>query len=262
MADEFEAGIAPEPLPEPPPAAPPRLWSWRDLLWILAGIVIVLVGGGLLIGLYQQRSGLSPEELLTPTLEQSLGLALLEGVALVIGVAVFGLLRRRLAWEAVGVRPIGAKWTLISLGVAAFAIPASGIITLLVLLAFDLPLQNPQLDFILPEGFSWGGALGMILLVGVAVPFAEELFFRGFLYQFIKERLGVWPGILLSSMIFGAVHGDIAVGLTAFLLGILLAVVYEYSRSLWAAVIVHALNNSAKVALLYLLVALGLDRFL
>lgn len=252
----------PEPDAGPAPATPPRVWGWRDLLWIVIGIAIVLVGGGLLFGLLQQLRGVSPEALLKPTLEQSLGLALLEAIALIFGVGVFGLLRRKLGWQAVGLRPIGPQWILISLVAAGIVIPASGIITLLLLLALGLPMENPQLEFILPEGFSWGGALGMILLVGILIPFAEELFFRGFLYQFIKERIGIWPGILLSSLIFGVIHGDIAVGLTAFLLGILLAVVYEYSRSLWAAVIVHALNNSAKVALLYLLVALGLDRFL
>jgi len=45
--------------------------------------------------------------------------------------------------------------------------------------------------------------------------------------------------------------------LAALLLGIILALVFEYSRSLWSAVLVHVLNNGLKILLLYILVALG-----
>ena len=97
----------------------------------------------------------------------------------------------------------------------------------------------------------------MVFLAGFAVPFGEELIFRGIFYKMLRERWGVWPGVLISSLVFGAIHGDLAVGLTAFLLGILLALVFEYSRSLWTSILVHALNNSVKIGLLYLLVELG-----
>jgi membrane protease YdiL (CAAX protease family) len=75
----------------------------------------------------------------------------------------------------------------------------------------------------------------------------------------LKERWGIWPGILISSFVFGLVHANFAVGLTAFLLGILLALVFEYSQSLWTAVLIHAINNSSKLVLLYLLLKLGFD---
>jgi membrane protease YdiL (CAAX protease family) len=58
-------------------------------------------------------------------------------------------------------------------------------------------------------------------------------------------------------LIFGAIHGNLAVGLTGFLLGILTAIVFEFSQSLWTAILVHAINNTAKIGLLYLLVSLG-----
>jgi membrane protease YdiL (CAAX protease family) len=83
------------------------------------------------------------------------------------------------------------------------------------------------------------------------------LVFRGVLYPLLRNRWGLWPGVLASSLIFAVIHGDIAVGVTAFVLGIILALVFEYSRSLWSAVLVHVLNNSLKILLLYILVALG-----
>jgi membrane protease YdiL (CAAX protease family) len=142
------------------------------------------------------------------------------------------------------------------------AIPVTGLLTILVLLVLGLPLENPQLDFLVPEGFNWLSAIGMLLLGGVAAPFGEELIFRGVLYKLLRERWGLWPGVLVSSLIFALVHGDIAVGVSAFVLGIILALVFEYSRSLWASVLVHVINNSVKILLLYVFVALGLTEML
>jgi membrane protease YdiL (CAAX protease family) len=37
----------------------------------------------------------------------------------------------------------------------------------------------------------------------------------------------------------------------------LLAILFEYSRSLWPSVLLHALNNTARLALLYILFISG-----
>jgi uncharacterized protein len=37
-------------------------------------------------------------------------------------------------------------------------------------------------------------------------PLAEEVFFRGFLFQALRHRLGVWPGIGISAYLFGLAH--------------------------------------------------------
>ena len=120
-------------------------------------------------------------------------------------------------------------------------------------------MENPQLDFLLPDGLSAMNALFMLILVGFLAPFAEELLFRGVIYTFLRERWGIWLGVLVSSLIFGLMHGNLAVGVTGFLLGIVAALVFEYSKSLWPAVIVHVINNSLKVSLLYILVLLGFE---
>jgi hypothetical protein len=194
---------------------------------------------------------------LQPTIEQTLALAALEAVALVGAVYFLGMRRRGVTWTGIGLRPVSWLWIGIVTVVTLIAIPLTGLLTILILMALGRPLDNPQLDFLIPEGLSWVSAAGMVLLGGVAAPFAEELVFRGVLYPLLRNRWGLWPGVLASSLIFAVIHGDIAVGVTAFILGIILALVFEYSRSLWSAVLVHVLNNSLKILLLYILVALG-----
>ena len=197
--------------------------------------------------------------MLEPTVAQTLGLTALEAVALIGGVYLFGLRRRGFAWDAVGLRSTSSAWYLISVVVTLMIIPIASLITILVFYIIGQPFENPQLDFLLPEGLSTIDALVMLFLAGFAAPFGEELLFRGILYTMFRERWTIWISVLTSSFLFGLIHGNIAVGLTGFLLGIVAALVYEYSKSLWTAVLVHSINNSLKIGLLYLLVQLGIS---
>jgi uncharacterized protein len=88
-----------------------------------------------------------------------------------------------------------------------------------------------------------------VLLVAVA-PFAEELFFRGFLYQAFRNSFGVLPGALLSAVIFGAIHLEFFKLVQLAILGVILALLFEKTKSLWAPIILHAVNNSLAFAYL------------
>jgi hypothetical protein len=143
--------------------------------------------------------------------------------------------------------------------VALLFIPIIATVALLIQLLLGLPIENPQLEFLLPDKFSWTGALGMLLLGGLLVPFAEELFFRGVLYQWMRHKAGIWIGIIGSSLVFGLLHGEPSVAGATFVMGILLAWIFERSNSLWPSVTIHVVNNSIKIALLYALTAFGIS---
>ena len=138
-------------------------------------------------------------------------------------------------------------------------IPVSGFIASMIQIILGLPQTNPQLPFLAPEGFNWFGAIGLFLFGGIIAPFAEELVFRGVLYQWLRDRFGMWPGILISSLIFGLAHGDIAVGGAAAILGIVLAWAFEKSQSIWPPVLIHLINNSVNIILLYGMLAAGVN---
>lgn len=235
------------------------LWRWRDLLIILVGIGFFLFIGVLIFLAIYIATGNSPDDLLEPTVSQTLGLTALEAIALIGGVYLFGLRRRGLSWEAVGLRPTSGVWYVISVVVTLMVIPIASLLTLLWFFLIGQPFENPQLDFLLPEGLSAIDALIMLFLAGFAAPFGEELLFRGVLYTMFRERWAIWFSAIFSAFLFGLIHGNVAVGLTGFLLGIIAALVYEFSNSLWTAFVVHAINNSLKIGLLYLLVTLGIN---
>jgi membrane protease YdiL (CAAX protease family) len=91
------------------------------------------------------------------------------------------------------------------------------------------------------------------LLVGVLAPFAEEFLFRGFLYRALRNGIGIAGGAIVSGLFFGALHIDAATGerllqvVPLAVLGILLALLYEKTGTLYASIGVHATNNSIAV---------------
>jgi membrane protease YdiL (CAAX protease family) len=238
---------------------PDFIWNWKDLLLISIGIIGFLILGVIIFVVIAFALGEDIETLREPTITQVLMLTSLETIALVLGIYLFGIRRKRYSWGAVGIRSTSWVWIIVSISVTMIMIPIVSLITLLVLFLSGQPMENPQLDFLLPDGLSAMNALFMLILVGFLAPFAEELLFRGVIYTFLRERWGIWLGVLVSSLIFGLMHGNLAVGVTGFLLGIVAALVFEYSKSLWPAVIVHVINNSLKVSLLYILVLLGFE---
>lgn len=90
-----------------------------------------------------------------------------------------------------------------------------------------------------------------LLLYGVISPIAEEMLFRGILYGRCRRYLGVLPGILLSSILFAILHGNLVQGIYAFLMGMLICGIYERYHSFFASVIFHAAANVTAFSLSY-----------
>ena len=74
-------------------------------------------------------------------------------------------------------------------------------------------------------------------------PIAEELLFRQVLYTRIKKIVPVWIAVLVSALFFGIYHGNLVQGLYAFIMGALLALVYEWTKSFAAPVLFHMVAN-------------------
>jgi membrane protease YdiL (CAAX protease family) len=91
---------------------------------------------------------------------------------------------------------------------------------------------------------SWPSVALLGLDAVVWAPLVEEIAFRGLLYATLRRPLPVWAAAAGSSAIFGAVHGY---SLQGFLVvgwsGLLWALAYEKSKSLWPCILCHGLSN-------------------
>ena len=85
------------------------------------------------------------------------------------------------------------------------------------------------------------------LVIGILVPVAEEVVFRGGILRVLLalfSRNMHWIAIVISALIFGAVHMNLAQGIHAFVIGLLLGWMYYRTRSIFPGIVLHWINNS------------------
>ncbi|MDD7148168.1 MAG: CPBP family intramembrane metalloprotease [Lachnospiraceae bacterium] len=90
-----------------------------------------------------------------------------------------------------------------------------------------------------------------LLLFGVVSPLAEEIVFRGVIYNRLKKYFPVWIAILTSAVLFGGYHGNLVQGIYGFLLGIVIAWLYEVTGKFRIPVMFHAFANISVFLMTY-----------
>ena len=92
--------------------------------------------------------------------------------------------------------------------------------------------------------------------IGLLAPLAEEMVFRGAILRVLLQvfdRRWHWLPIVISAVLFGAVHGNMAQFLHAMLLGLLLGWLYYRTDSIVPGVVLHWVNNSIAYVIFNLL---------
>lgn len=88
------------------------------------------------------------------------------------------------------------------------------------------------------------------LAVGITPAICEEVLFRGLILSGLR-RLGMWPAILISALLFALAHSSIYRLLPTLLMGILLGYIVWRTGSILCSIIVHALNNGLMATLVH-----------
>ncbi|MEM7673671.1 MAG: CPBP family intramembrane glutamic endopeptidase [Verrucomicrobiota bacterium] len=117
----------------------------------------------------------------------------------------------------------------------------------------DDELQVQQIVSTVSESTELFPIITLTLLGIIMAPIAEELFFRGSVYRFIKATLGASQGIIWSALIFACVHWNLRALLPLFLVGVCLAWVYERRGNIWAPIAFHMAFNAQSFVLIYIL---------
>ncbi len=90
-----------------------------------------------------------------------------------------------------------------------------------------------------------------VLAIVLFGPVCEEIVFRaGIMKPMIDRNVKPWIPILVSSVIFGLVHGNLSQIIYAVFIGFVFAIVYYRTRSLIITSFAHVLNNSLIVTLM------------
>lgn len=104
----------------------------------------------------------------------------------------------------------------------------------------------PETQSSIKQLLSSGDDLALVMLAVSAViiaPLVEEIIFRGFLYRNLRDGVGKGLAIVISGVIFSAVHMHPTLFLPLAGLGIGLALLYEWTGSLWVPILAHMAFN-------------------
>lgn len=255
-------------------------WSFLDL-WVgfhlallltLAMLVTIAFGTGVLLVFFSPQSIRTLERALLNIDRNDplvwvviLPILLVQNVALVATAIVYvvgkyGLDPSKvgLNWDWLAVRK-GILWgglaflvtplvELFSVGVLRLVLGASAFRRLM-----EWEKQTVALDAFFESLQSGAAALAFVFVVAVAAPIGEELFFRGFVFNLLRNRLKMTSAVWLSAGLFALLHVSVKNFLPILLIGTLLAWLYARTGSLWSSVVMHGTFNllSAVAALVF-----------
>lgn len=209
------------------------------LLAVILGTIVSLAAAGTAVALVDGGSLSVTGTLLLLTSTQ-IGLLGITGGLVVLPRALAGL----------HLAPTGRVWKTMGLGLA-LAVPAwvgatvLAYLASLLLEAIGLSPDNTVLDTFLER------ADPTVILVAfiVVAPVAEELFFRGVVYNAWERERGATVATLGSAALFALIHGSVYSLAPIFALGVALALLYRATRSLPATMALHAGFNAISVGI-------------
>lgn len=98
----------------------------------------------------------------------------------------------------------------------------------------------------------FGVAFGIgIIIYGIVSPLAEEIVFRGLLYNRMRKYYPVCLAIAVSGFLFGVYHGNLVQGIYGCCMGILMAYLYERSGRFFIPLLFHAVANISVYVISY-----------
>ena len=226
--------------PEPPLGSPPpATWGFRQIFRIALLVLLVLQGSSLLQAILFR---------LFHPLWLDRRVAALADTLLVDGVAAAGacgfLFRGRGARGGLARIPAFIQFAFRSylLAVPLLMGILAAVAVVLNLLKIQ-PAPQPIFTIYLSEQRTLV-VRSLLLLAVVAGPVAEEIFFRGLLYGWLRQRAGIPAGLILSAFFFALLHMDAVAFFPIFGLGLLFGWVYERTGSLTAPIAIHIFHNS------------------
>jgi membrane protease YdiL (CAAX protease family) len=225
-------------------ALPPERYRGPAIFVLLAlavilGTILALGAGSTALALFDGGELSVAGSLLLLTSTQ-IGLLAVTGGLVVVPRALAGV-------RIVGETGLGRS---LVIGLAA-AIPAwigatlLGALAAVVLNAVGFSEQAGPLDTFLERGDPTVILVAFLLVA----PAAEEIFFRGVVYNAWEREHGAWLAIVGSATLFAVIHTSLFALIPIFALGVALALLYRSTRSLAATIAMHAGFNAISVAI-------------
>ncbi len=230
-------------------------WSWGDALLIILFFVFIYgVSIPLQFGIASMTGELAEfNNSANPSIPESALVISHVGKAIgLMGGIMLVCRRKNYTWRDLGFRQSTRTWLIISVAIALIMFPIRLIMAHLlvgIMPEWEVGAGGVFLD----NSYSWAYNLLLVLIVTFIVPVTEEVFYRGFLYTWFRNRRPFWIAVFFSSMMFGVSHIIPIQIVMSIVLSVIITLVFEKSGSLWNAITIHATNNALGATLALLL---------
>ncbi|MDW7655539.1 MAG: CPBP family intramembrane glutamic endopeptidase [Bacillota bacterium] len=132
----------------------------------------------------------------------------------------------------------------------AITVGLLGLINLWFNLLTWLSESNQLVDRLMQEYIEVAGAFSpvigyfwLILGISILTPIAEELLFRGIIQGELRKAMPEWAAVVIQGVIFAAFHWQPIQISYVLLPGLLLGLLYAWTRSLWVPIAMHIVFN-------------------
>ncbi len=227
-------------------------WNVRDVFISIIMLVILLVG--IYFGTVTMFGTGSTEEALEVTNISNFSFTLLYGIQVLLMIGVvwfFAIFWRKASLKDLGFRYYSILKTLWYTFLSLIGIFALSFLYVFAMNSFfGIEAPSSKVEQLVRSGNISSNIL--LVVVTVIAPLSEELFFRGYLYSACKKTWGVSAGLFLSSFFFAIAHLEIYSFIPIFIIGWILAYIFEKTKSLFPVIFLHAVYN-----LILILIMLG-----
>jgi len=240
------------------------------------GILVGLIGGGVVIGaivsflfwlmMTGRGIGTMQSDIFNPKYYNAIMLMQVVDTLFMffLPVYVFALICYRNPMKFIGFNTrINYKQVLILLAIIVLTFPLSGALAELTKM-IPIP-KNWEIYFKAKEAeratqekaliniTSFSEYLISMVIIGLLPALFEEVCFRGGLQNILMRWFkGPWVAIIITSIIFSAVHFSYYGFFVRAVLGIFLGLIFYYSGSLWLSILFHFLFNGIQVTAMYI----------
>lgn len=111
-----------------------------------------------------------------------------------------------------------------------------------------MPVPTPAMQALEEQLAALGSdplsAVALFLGIALAPAICEEALFRGVVLQSLRRRFSATASVVASSLLFGVYHLNIHQLPTTVAIGLVLGTLTLVTRSIWPAVLLHAMHNA------------------
>ena len=183
------------------------------------------------------------DQLMEAIYGEALMMTLISGVIVLLLFWLVFLIRKKKFFKEVCIRPIPAK------GILPIAVMAAGFNLITSVVISFIPWPQGWMESYMANSSVIDNSIAAWVTTVVMAPILEEIVFRGLMYTRLKKGLPVIAAAIITSLVFGTVHGTIIWAIYTFVFSMILIWVFERFQSLTACIVLHMAYNLSGMAL-------------